>query len=373
MPHVILVRVHDALGRHHMKRSDADIAKRFDRPTVVPIGLSEPLGKVLPDPVLLQQRPDIYASRHCVLERADSLPQANPRCCPNRRVLLAHQFECFRRPGHDLAVEAHPVRLELIPEPTPLQSTLNGCEELAFQRQVLEKPTARPRVADTFLVFEDSKSLAWDILAPAHNKDGARPHVLLLDDDRGYAARPVVRECFGRMLEQAIPLCRLAGRHRRRQVDQPLRICREAAHHLEGSGGVLLSNCDAPVQPGRDEPFASHIVYVEEIIIGLLRVQSRCWGCRQERPNGIGVGGEGCHRHQFLLRPAQGSQPAAEHATGIDIDRAVEPLGLRNGRVSVDDARTASILRCPVVANGQAELVRLSGCLTEKCEIPHFG
>ena len=41
--------------------------------------------------------------------------------------------------------------------------------------------------------------------------------------------------------------------------------------------------------------------------------------------------------------------------------------------MSVDDARTASVLRRPVVANGQAELVRLSGCLTEQGEIPHFG
>ena len=54
VPHVILVRVHGALGRHHVKRGDADIAKRVDPPTVVPIGLSEPLGKVLPDFVLLQ-------------------------------------------------------------------------------------------------------------------------------------------------------------------------------------------------------------------------------------------------------------------------------------------------------------------------------
>jgi hypothetical protein len=79
--------------------------------------------------------------------------------------------------------------LKLIPEPAPLQSTLNGCEELALQHQVLEKPTARPRVADTLLVFEDSKSLACDILAPAHDEEGARPHVLLLDDDPGYAVR----------------------------------------------------------------------------------------------------------------------------------------------------------------------------------------
>ena len=167
------------------------------------------------------------------------------------------------------------------------------------------------------------------------------------------------------MLEQAVPFRRLAGRHRRRQINQPLRVCREAAHHLEGCGGVFLSNCDAAVQPGRDEPFASHIVNVEEVIIGLLRTQPRCRDYRQERPNRIGVGLEGGHRHQFLLRPTQGRQPAAEHTTGIDVDRAVEPLRLRNGRVSVDDARTASVLRRPVVANRQAELVRLSGCLTK--------
>ena len=90
--------------------------------------------------------------------------------------------------------------------PLRVESSSNRCEELAFQRDVLEEPTARPRVADAVLVFEDSESLACDILAPAHDDDGARPHVLLLDDDRRHAVRPVVRERFGRMLEQAVAL-----------------------------------------------------------------------------------------------------------------------------------------------------------------------
>ena len=112
------------------------------------------------------------------------------------------------------------------------------------------KPTARSRVADTFLVFEDSKSLACDILALAHNEDGARPHVLLLDDDPGYAARPVVRECFGRLLEYAVPLRRLAGRHRRRQVDQVA----DAVHALRVDPAV----CDDSYEAGHEERSDTH-------------------------------------------------------------------------------------------------------------------
>ena len=175
------------------------------------------------------------------------------------------------------------------------------------------------------------------------------------------------------MLEQAVPLRRLARRHRRRQVDQPLRIRREPAHHLEGSGGVLLSDCDVPVQPGRDEPLASHVVDVEEIIVGLLRAQPRCCDRRQERANRIGVRLEGWHRDQLLLGPAQGRQPAAEHAAGVDVDGAIEPLRLRNGRVSVDHAGTSAVLGRPVVADGQSELVGLAGRFAEQGEVPHLG
>ena len=49
VPRVILVGVHRAFGGHHVERRDADVAKRFDRPAVVPVRLGEPVGEILRD------------------------------------------------------------------------------------------------------------------------------------------------------------------------------------------------------------------------------------------------------------------------------------------------------------------------------------
>ncbi len=63
------------------------------------------------------------------------------------------------------------------------------------------------------------------------------------------------------------------------------------------------------------------------------------------------------HRHQLLLGIAQRREPPAEDAAGVDVDGAVEPLGLRHRRVAVHHHRRAAILRRPVVADRQPELV----------------
>ena len=61
----------------------------------------------------------------------------------------------------------------------------------------------------------------------------------------------------------------------------------------------------------------------------------------QERPRGRVVLARRGHGDQLALRPAQRGQPAAEHAAGVDVDRVVEPLGLGDRRVAVDDGRAA--------------------------------
>jgi hypothetical protein len=68
---MILVGVDRTLGGHHVKGSNADVAKRLDRPAVVAIGLSESVGEVQADLVLLEQRPDIKTPRDGELQGAD--------------------------------------------------------------------------------------------------------------------------------------------------------------------------------------------------------------------------------------------------------------------------------------------------------------
>ena len=87
-----------------------------------------------------------------------------------------------------------------------------------------------------------------DRVVAAHQHDRARAHVLLLAHElRARRARRCRRERLVRVLEQVLAARRRGGRHRRRQVEQPARVQREAAHHLEGAGGVLLAHRDAAV------------------------------------------------------------------------------------------------------------------------------
>ncbi len=77
------------------------------------------------------------------------------------------------------------------------------------------------------------------------------------------------------------------------------------------------------------------------------------------------------HRDQLPLRVPERGEAAAEDAAGVDVDGAVQPLGLGDGRVAVDDHRVPPIFGGPVVADGKAELVRLAGGLAEERELPH--
>ncbi len=134
-------------------------------------------------------------------------------------------------------------------------------------------------------------------------------------------------------------LARLARRHRRRQVDQPLRIGGEPAHHLQGRrrrSPRESSRC-------RSQPRG---------MIRLPSTSSRsstssCACCAVSAGAGSGTGRKGragsavClgrgDGDELLLGVTQGGQPAAEDAAGVDVDRPVQPLRLRNRRVTVDD------------------------------------
>ena len=104
-----------------------------------------------------------------------------------------------------------------------------------------------------------------------------------------------------------------------------------------------------------------------------------CWALSggavgwHERANRVRVRLPGRNGDELLLGPAQGRELAAEHAAGIDVDRAIEPFGLRHGRVAIDHAGTSAVLGRPVVADGQPELVGLARRFAEQREVPHLG
>src|SRR5215831_18754226 len=78
------------------------------------------------------------------------------------------------------------------------------------------------------------------------------------------------------------------------------------------------------------------------------------------------------YRYEFTFGVAQCSQFATEHTPGIYVDRAVQPFGLCNGRMPVNDHGCAAIFGSPVVTHGESIIVRLSRCLAVKSKIAYL-
>ena len=129
--------------------------------------------------------------------------------------------------------------------------------------------------------------------------------------------------------------------------------------------------------------FSSRIVTCRESRVGMIRLPatsetSSRWRGRsasglggQERPRRRVVLARRGHGHQLALRPAQRGQLAAEDAAGVDVDRVVEPFGLRHRRVAVDDGRRPAVVDRPGAADRQPELVGLARRLAVQGELAH--
>ena len=167
----------------------------------------------------------------------------------------------------------------------------------------------------------------------------------------------------------------MIGRFRRRngggKVDKPFRIGRESAHHFERRRRVLGANRDAVMQARRDQTLAGNIVEFEHIVVFLLRIQSRDGIGDEKWPRRLGVGffrGDG---NDFPLRPAQSRQLASEHAAGVDVDRAIKPVGFGDRRMAVNNMRRPAIFRGPVLAHGKSEFIGFTGCFPIEGKFAH--
>src|SRR5688572_5580174 len=97
--------------------------------------------------------------------------------------------------------------------------------------------------------------------------------MLFFADDLWNALAAEIVERLGGMFQQPRQRGRTAGRHSWRQVDQPFRIGGESAHHLQRSGGILLSDRDGVVQSCRDDSFSENVFGVKNVVLKLLSRQ----------------------------------------------------------------------------------------------------
>ncbi len=243
----------------------------------------------------------------------------------------------------------------------------------------------RVRIAPVAPRRVDPEAARRHPLVAAGDDDRARAHVLLLADDALDAVAAVRGEGLGRVLEHPRHLGGGRRGHRRREVDQPARVGGEAAHHLEGGSGVLLTDRHRAAEAGRHDALAEHVAHVElarlppaAVRVAAVRVGagprsgsgSRA-GSDRERPRRLVVHAMRWDRHELALRPAQRRQPPAVDATRVDADRLVQPDRLGNRRVPVDDGRLAAVVLRPRVAHRQPVLVGLAGRVAVEGEGAH--
>ncbi len=172
------------------------------------------------------------------------------------------------------------------------------------------------------------------------------------------------------MLQPARLIGCLAGRHRRRQIDQPARVERKAADDLQRGSGAVCFNNHVASQSCIDDLLADHVFDAQQGIRRRLAGGTRL-ARRDQRAHRLSVHLVGRNAYQFALRPAQRRQLAAKDTAGIDINRVVEPGGHRNWRVPIDHRGAPAIISRPIIAYRQAELVGLARRLAKEGKGAH--
>src|ERR1700739_111852 len=139
VPYVVLIDMNGTFTGQQMKRRDADVRNSLHWPAVMPIcldvsvrcicSLSKRRGQIRSiQPASCSQRENLV----CRLDRSLS-------SCTSGCVLCAQKIFRLDRPGHYLAIDAEPVRMEFRPAPCIVQRIAEFGDNLALQADVVEK------------------------------------------------------------------------------------------------------------------------------------------------------------------------------------------------------------------------------------------
>ena len=301
---------------------------RGDRPDVAAVGVGVALDVPAAAALGLEQLGDVEAAPRALLQGGDRGVEAGAGGGADARVLAADQLAGLGRPGQQLAVEQQPAGVELVPEPGRLGGAADVGERGLGLSAVVEEGTAGAGVDRAGLAGLDPEALARRGLVAAGDDDRPRAHVLLLADHPADTGAAELGERLVGVLEQVGPLRGRRRRHRRRQVDQPARVDREAAHHLQRRGRVLLADADGARQPGLDDPLAGDVGDVEE------------------EGRALAVGGGGCGRRVAVPLGPGASLAASRPARSRSAPPRPRPARARASAARSGGRRRRSRCRC---------------------------
>ena len=124
------------------------------------------------------------------------------------------------------------------------------------------------------------------------------------------------------------------------------------------------------VNAGVDDALAVDVLDVQQIVVRTQHVRFVCV-VGKKRFGRLVVRFPGFDLDELALGIPKGRELAAENATRVDADRAVEPVRLGHRGMAVDDHRLTTVVGCPIVPDRQAILVCLAGGLAVQAELAH--
>src|SRR5690348_2681210 len=127
------------------------------------------------------------------------------------------------------------------------------------------------------------------------------------------------------------------------------------------------------MKPRGDEAFSDDVFEIEQVVVALLSSQNGQGRLRNERLRRLVVRASGRNGNQFFFRITERRKFSAEDATGVDVNSAIQPFGLGDRGMAVDDGGLAAVVSGPVVTDGETKLVDFARGFPEEREIAHGG
>src|SRR5260370_40994476 len=162
VPAMVLPGVHLALGGEQVERRHPQIVDGADLPAIPSILIDVLFRQNQSLTRLHQKRPRIDAVCGRTLQSVDDLRERGTRCRADGSVLRAQQLLRLGRPGHQLAIEAHPVRCQLVPEPGLVGGGPDAREQPRFKGLVVKEASTGSRVTNAALSLEHTEALSRD-------------------------------------------------------------------------------------------------------------------------------------------------------------------------------------------------------------------
>src|SRR6185312_7170595 len=147
-----------AFGRQNMKRSQFQIVQRIDRPAILAICLDVAPGQYFALTIARRSFSQFQPALLSLTEQSYSASQSRARSCPDCGILLEEQRLRFDGPGHQLAVQTHPIGLELFPEMRALQRLTQPLQQRTLQGKIIKEAPPGTRIADATTSAENPKT-----------------------------------------------------------------------------------------------------------------------------------------------------------------------------------------------------------------------